>query len=57
MHYGTPVYTDLLTEKHFVEEMKPEQVKRYKTNELLIDPKAAPPAEPVVAILHWAGKE
>jgi L-ascorbate metabolism protein UlaG (beta-lactamase superfamily) len=53
MHYGVPVYDDLLSADEFLEEMKKETVKKYKTNELHIDPSAKPPADPEVAVLHW----
>jgi L-ascorbate metabolism protein UlaG (beta-lactamase superfamily) len=54
MHYGTAVYTDLLDLKYFLGEQKDAVVKKFTTNELTIDPTAAPPREPIVAILHWA---
>jgi L-ascorbate metabolism protein UlaG (beta-lactamase superfamily) len=53
MHYGVPVYDDLLSADEFLEDMKKETVKKYKTNELLIDPSAKAPADPEVAVLHW----
>jgi L-ascorbate metabolism protein UlaG (beta-lactamase superfamily) len=57
MHYGTEVYDDLLNIKYFLDEQKEGAlVKKFATNELKVDPKAAPPKEPTVAILHWAGK-
>jgi L-ascorbate metabolism protein UlaG (beta-lactamase superfamily) len=56
MHYGTLVYTDLLDLKYFLEDQTMGAVKRFATNELDIDPKAEPPKEPVVAILHWESR-
>src|SRR5262249_20280394 len=54
MHYGTRVYTDLLDLKYFLDEQKEDAVvKKFTTNQLTIAPKAAPPREPIVAILHW----
>jgi L-ascorbate metabolism protein UlaG (beta-lactamase superfamily) len=54
MHYGTRVYTDLLDLKYFLDEQKEDTpVRKFTTNELTVDPKAAPPREPTVAILHW----
>jgi L-ascorbate metabolism protein UlaG (beta-lactamase superfamily) len=61
MHCGTDVYTDLLPPKVFLDEFKDDGkadwVKTYKTNELLIDPKAPAPAHPTVAVLNWTGSE
>jgi L-ascorbate metabolism protein UlaG (beta-lactamase superfamily) len=58
MHFGTPVYDDLLTADEFLEESKKETIKKYKTNELVIDPSAKAPAEPEIAVLHWnSGKD
>jgi L-ascorbate metabolism protein UlaG (beta-lactamase superfamily) len=57
MHYGTLVYDWLLDLKKsgFIEEFKPEQIKRFRVNELLLDPKAPVPKEPTIALLHfWA---
>jgi L-ascorbate metabolism protein UlaG (beta-lactamase superfamily) len=56
MHYGTIVWDYLLKVDTFLNEMKPENIKRYPTNQILVDPKAPVPAEPIVAVLHWAGK-
>jgi L-ascorbate metabolism protein UlaG (beta-lactamase superfamily) len=56
MHYGTLVYSDLLDLKFFLEDQTMGTVKRFPTNELDIDPKAEPPKEPVVAILHWESR-
>jgi L-ascorbate metabolism protein UlaG (beta-lactamase superfamily) len=53
MHYGTPVYDALLTPDEFLEDQKKESVKKLKTNELVIDPSAKPPAEPEIVLLNW----
>jgi L-ascorbate metabolism protein UlaG (beta-lactamase superfamily) len=60
MHYGTLVYNDLLDLKYFLDDQTMGTVEKFPSNELTIDPKADPPKEPVVAILHWearAGKK
>jgi len=60
MHYGTLVYDYLLKPDTFLSEIaekNPGTIKKYTTNQLLIDPKAPVPEEPTVAVLHWAGKE
>jgi L-ascorbate metabolism protein UlaG (beta-lactamase superfamily) len=57
MHYGTEVYSDLLDLKYFLDDQRMGTVKRFRgTNELDIDPKAEPPREPILAILHWEKK-
>ncbi len=58
MHYGIPkIYEDLLPLDEFLDGLKPQVVKRYDTtNELTIDPAAAPPSEPLIAILNWRKK-
>jgi L-ascorbate metabolism protein UlaG (beta-lactamase superfamily) len=56
MHYGTLVYTDLLDLKYFLEDQTMGTVQKMAGNELAIDPKAEPPKEPIIAILHWEGK-
>jgi L-ascorbate metabolism protein UlaG (beta-lactamase superfamily) len=58
MHYGTPIYDDLLTADEFLDESKKDTIKKYKTNELVIDPSAKAPGEPEIAVLHWnSGKD
>ena len=58
MHFGTPVYDDLLTADEFLEESKKEAIKKYKTNELVIDPSAKPGPAPEISVLHWnSGKD
>lgn len=58
MHYGTAVYDDVLPADEFLDDAKKETIKKYKTNELVIDPSAKPPAEPEIAVLHWnSGKD
>jgi L-ascorbate metabolism protein UlaG (beta-lactamase superfamily) len=56
MHYGTLVYSDLLDLKYFLEDQTMGTEKKFVTNELDIDPKAEPPKEPVIAILHWESR-
>ncbi len=57
MHYGTRVYTDLLDLTYFLEEQKMGTVKKtLSTNEIAIDPKEAPPKEPIIAVLGWEKK-
>jgi L-ascorbate metabolism protein UlaG (beta-lactamase superfamily) len=57
MHYGTEVYSDLLDLKYFLDDQTMGVVQRFRgTNELDIDPKAAPPKEPIIAVLHWEKK-
>jgi L-ascorbate metabolism protein UlaG (beta-lactamase superfamily) len=57
MHYGTEVYSDLLDLKYFLDDQTMGTVQRFRsTNELDLDPKAAPPREPIIAILHWEKK-
>jgi L-ascorbate metabolism protein UlaG (beta-lactamase superfamily) len=56
MHYGTPVYTDLLDTKYFLEDQTMGTVQKVAGNELAIDPKADPPKEPIIVLLHWEGK-
>jgi L-ascorbate metabolism protein UlaG (beta-lactamase superfamily) len=57
MHYGTPVYTDLLDLTYFLDEQKMGKVERLqRSNELIIDPAAKPPEQPIIAILHWEKK-
>ena len=58
MHYGTAVYDDVLPVDEFLDNSKKEAIKKYKTNELVIDPSAKQPAEPEIAVLHWdSGKD
>jgi L-ascorbate metabolism protein UlaG (beta-lactamase superfamily) len=57
MHYGTAVYSDLLDLKYFLEDQTMGTVQKLATNELVIDPSAEPPKEPVIAILSWEGKK
>lgn len=57
MHYGTRVYRDLLDLEYFLADQEMGTVQKFKTsNELKIDPKTAPPKEPIVAILNWERK-
>src|SRR5262249_8461499 len=52
MHYGTKVYDDVLDEKAFLDGQKPENVKRFDTNELVIDT-GNKPAAPLIVLLGW----
>ena len=57
MHYGTRVYDDLLPADEFLDEQKPENVKRYSlTNKLEVET-AYKPKEPIIALLGWSEKE
>jgi L-ascorbate metabolism protein UlaG (beta-lactamase superfamily) len=57
MHYGTPVYDELLPLKHFLEDQDPKTIKRFpNTNELQVDSNDKPPKEPIIAVLHWEKK-
>jgi L-ascorbate metabolism protein UlaG (beta-lactamase superfamily) len=56
MHYGTLVYTDLLDTKYFLEDQTMGTVQKIAGNELAVDPKADPPKEPIIPLLHWEGK-
>jgi L-ascorbate metabolism protein UlaG (beta-lactamase superfamily) len=57
MHYGTRVYSDLLDLTYFLDDQKMGTVKKtLSTNEIAIDPKEAPPKEPIIAILGWEKK-
>jgi L-ascorbate metabolism protein UlaG (beta-lactamase superfamily) len=57
MHYGTAVYNDLLDLKYFLEDQTMGTEKRFKTNELVIDPKEEAPKEPIIAILGYEDKK
>jgi L-ascorbate metabolism protein UlaG (beta-lactamase superfamily) len=64
MHYGTPIYDDLLTVEEFLEEQKEDNIRRHTitggknvrrypvTNKLVIETDFKP-AEPIIAVLHW----
>jgi L-ascorbate metabolism protein UlaG (beta-lactamase superfamily) len=52
MHYGTKVFDEVLPVDEFLEDQKPENIKRFDSNELVIDP-AFKPAEPIIAVLNW----
>jgi L-ascorbate metabolism protein UlaG (beta-lactamase superfamily) len=57
MHYGTLVYNDLLDLTYFLDDQTMGTVQKFTTNELVIDPSAEPPKEPIIAILHWESKK
>jgi L-ascorbate metabolism protein UlaG (beta-lactamase superfamily) len=53
MHYGTPVFDDLLPVTEFLEDQPADDIKRFpRTNQLAIDAASKPP-RPVIAILNW----
>jgi L-ascorbate metabolism protein UlaG (beta-lactamase superfamily) len=57
MHYGTPVYDDLLNLDYFLADQQMGTLQKFpRTNELTIDPTAEAPREPIVAILNWEKK-
>jgi len=55
MHYGTLVYDYLLPATTFLDEFKKENIKKFATNEIMIDPRAPVPAEPLIVVPHWRG--
>jgi L-ascorbate metabolism protein UlaG (beta-lactamase superfamily) len=56
MHYGGIAHFDvLLTLEEFLDEQKKEDVKRYQTNELIVD-SSFKPERPVIALLNWTKK-
>jgi L-ascorbate metabolism protein UlaG (beta-lactamase superfamily) len=52
MHYGTKVFDDVLPADEFLEEQKPENIKKPESNKLEIDPNFKP-AEPVIVLMEW----
>jgi L-ascorbate metabolism protein UlaG (beta-lactamase superfamily) len=57
MHYGTRVYTDLLDLTYFLSDQKMGKVERFlSNNEIVLDSKAEPPKEPIIAVLNWEKK-
>jgi L-ascorbate metabolism protein UlaG (beta-lactamase superfamily) len=52
MHYGTKNLENLQTPEEFLEDQKPENIKRLKTNELVVRPDFHP-KEPVIVFLDW----
>jgi L-ascorbate metabolism protein UlaG (beta-lactamase superfamily) len=52
MHYGTKVFDDVLPADEFLEEQKPEIIKKLESNKLEIDPNFKP-AEPVIVLMDW----
>ena len=57
MHYGTAVYKNLLGPEEFLDEQDPKLIKRFKTNELIIDADAVPRKNPTIALLNYEGAE
>jgi L-ascorbate metabolism protein UlaG (beta-lactamase superfamily) len=56
MHYGTRVYNYLLGPDEFLEDQDEKLVRRFKTNELTVDPDAVPRKEPLIALLSYEQK-
>jgi L-ascorbate metabolism protein UlaG (beta-lactamase superfamily) len=52
MHYGTPVYDDLLPADEFLEDQKKEVVARSLENHIGVKVNYKPP-EPIIVLLHW----
>ena len=52
MHYGTKEFDNVQTPAEFLDDQKPENVKRLKTNELIVRPDFKP-KEPVIVLLNW----
>lgn len=52
MHYGTPQFEDVQPPDEFLEDQKPENIKRLKTNELMVR-RDFKPKEPVIVLLNW----
>jgi L-ascorbate metabolism protein UlaG (beta-lactamase superfamily) len=57
MHYGTTAYRHLVGPDEFLDEQDPKLVKRFKTNELIIDADAVPRKDPVIALLNYEPAE
>ena len=57
MHYGTKVYRYLLGPDEFLEDQDDKQIKRFKTNELVIDADAVPLKVPFIAMLNYEPPE
>ena len=57
MHYGTAAYRHLVGPDEFLDEQDPKLVKRFKTNELIIDADAVPRKDPVIALLSYEPAE
>jgi L-ascorbate metabolism protein UlaG (beta-lactamase superfamily) len=57
MHYGTAVYRHLVGPEEFLDEQDPKLIKRFKTNELIIDADAVPRKDPVIALLSYEPAE
>jgi L-ascorbate metabolism protein UlaG (beta-lactamase superfamily) len=54
MHYGVPkIFEDLLPLDEFLDGVKPTLIKKFDGDVLTIDPTAAPPDEPLTAVLNW----
>jgi len=52
-HYGTKVYDYLLGPDEFLEDQDEKLIKRFKHNELTIDPEAVPRKNPLIALLNY----
>jgi L-ascorbate metabolism protein UlaG (beta-lactamase superfamily) len=53
MHYGTKAYRHLLGPDEFLDEQDEKLIKRFKTNELVIDADAVPLKNPLIALLNY----
>ncbi len=56
MHYGTLNYDYLLKPDAFLNEQKRDNIRKIPSNEFKIDAKGPVPQEPLVVMMHWAGK-
>jgi L-ascorbate metabolism protein UlaG (beta-lactamase superfamily) len=53
MHYGTPVFEDLLPPNEFLDEVPSKNIKRLPGNKLTVETDRKPPAEPTIVLLGW----
>jgi L-ascorbate metabolism protein UlaG (beta-lactamase superfamily) len=53
MHYGTKAYDELLPVDEFLDEQKPENVKKYEATNKLVIESDFKPQEPLIAVLNW----
>jgi L-ascorbate metabolism protein UlaG (beta-lactamase superfamily) len=56
MHYGTKVYQLLVGPDEFLDEVDEKRIKRFKHNELTVDPDAVPRKDPLIAMLNYEPK-
>jgi L-ascorbate metabolism protein UlaG (beta-lactamase superfamily) len=55
MHYGTPAFTDLLTEEEFLDGLPPREIARVRDNRIVLNRDQDRP-RPLVVLLHWMPK-